>query len=1050
MKKFLLPLLILSSFLTQGQNASIKGKITDSDDLGIPLVNITISGSDEVFNSDLEGNYILEGLNEGEYSLTFSAFGSNEAKFTVALKANEQKILDVKLGNTVLEEIVVVGYGTSLKRDLTGSISSVSSEDLEDALSPSFDQALQGKMAGVQITAANGVAGGGNTKIQIRGTNSIAAGSNPLIVVDGIPISNQDVSADVMGNGANALSDINMDDIASIDVLKDASASAIYGARGANGVILITTKQGKSGKTRFNFNIKSGIVQETNRINLISASEHLAMRDQISIENTGMAEPKTVQLGIYEGQAFTRADADEHAAKGGSDWIDETLQTGFFNEANLSASSGTEKTNMYFSGAYRNEDSFLKGNKFQRIAGRFNIDSRAHDRVTLGANAAVTYTINDRVATGDNGGLGWAQQIPRYIPIYKDDGSYFNPAGNPLWYLENRSFIAKRLRSLTNVYAGLKLHEKVQFRSSFGLDYSNLKEDEYQARNEASNSDAYAWERISNIFNWNVSNYFTYTDQINEIHDINVVLGSDYQRTEINGFGIYGSGFSNASFTNPQQGANQSLYSYQTGNAILSFYSRINYKFKNKYLFNITARVDGSSRFSEQYRYGFFPSFSAGWILSEENFLKDNEILTFLKLRASYGFTGNDNIGDFTRFGVYTTGLGYAGSLALYPASLPNTELRWEKAQMLDVSLEYALLDNRVSGSLTFFHKQSTDLLLPIQLPTSSGFSSITVNAGSVNNWGIEWMLETYNISKKDFKWKTNLNFSLIRNKVIDVSGLPPDAFESGQPGEGRVIEGYPVGQSFVVQFAGVQQQDGNITRYNTDGTVMMDGNGNPVTVSVQAGEALYYDLNGNVMAFGVDNRGTSSSDDDVNRFTGSDFYDNRVPVGNPNPDFYAGISNTLSYKGLELDFLVNFVIGQTIYDDPAKNQIGNYTYFAQRNEILGAYTTDAPSAMVPSIASTTPVNSDRFLYDGSFIRLRSVTLSYSLPKKLCDKINFSSLKIYATGFNLLTWTPYAGWDPEVLRHVPQNSQQENISFSGPSWQTPQARIIMFGIKAGI
>ncbi len=1046
---FILLYINLSSF-TWGQTASISGTITDTDGYTVPMANIQIQENERIFSSDIDGKYIIDDLKEGTYTLVFSSFGYTDATFEVSVKDDEEKTLDVVLGNVQLDEVVVIGYGTSLKRDLTGSVSSVKSEDLEDALSPSFDQALQGKLAGVQITAANGVAGGGNTKIQIRGTNSIAAGSNPLIVVDGVPISNQDISADVMGNGANGLADLNMDDIASIDVLKDASASAIYGARGANGVIIITTKRGKEGKTKFNVNFKSGFVQETGRINLITAEEHLALRDQVSIENTGNPEPKNTLIGIYEGESFTRQDADDYAATGGSDWIDETLQTGFFNEANISATSGTEKTRLFFSGAYRNEESFLKGNSFERVSGRFNMETKAHDLVTLGANALITYSVNDRVATGDNGGLGWAQQIPRYIPIYKEDGSYFNPAGNPLWYLENRSFVAQRLRSLTSVYAQLQLHKKVQFRSSFGLDFTNLNEDEYQAKNIAANSDAYAWERLSNIFNWNISNYFTYTDQFKDIHDLSVVLGSDYQRTDIRGQGIYGSGFSNASFTNPQQGANQQLYSYQGGNAILSFYSRISYKLKDKYLFGVTARVDGSSRFSDAYRYGFFPSFSAGWIISEENFLKNNKTLTFLKLRASFGLTGNDNIGDFTRFGVYTTGIGYAGSLALYPSTLSNTELRWEKAQMVDVSVEYSLWNNRLSGSLTFFHKQSSDLLLPIQLPTSSGFSTITVNAGSVNNWGTEIMLEGFPVSTKDFTWNTQLNFSLIRNRVIDVAGLPPDAFESGQPGEGRVIEGYPVGQSFVVRFAGIQQEDGILNRYDTDGSILTDGAGNPITVNVLAGEALYYDINGNIMAFGIDNGGTpSNSADDVNRFTGSDFYDNRVPVGNPIPDFYAGLSNSISYKGLSLDFLFNFVIGQTIYDDPAKNQIGNYTFFAQRNEILDAFTS-TNTGSVPAISYTTPVNSDRFLYDGSFIRLRSMTLSYSFPKSICKKIHFSSLKIYATGFNLLTWTPYPGWDPEVLRHVPQNSQQENISFSGPSWQTPQARIIMFGIKAGL
>lgn len=1043
---------LLLSFGLFAQTASVSGLISDAEGEPIPMAAVKIEQTGQGVLADLEGLYKLERLEEGSYQLTFSFIGYESASFQVELKAGENKTLDVTLGNTVLDEVIVVGYGTSLKRDLTGSISSVKSEDLENAVPASIDQALQGKMAGVQITGANGVAGGGNTKIQIRGTNSIAAGGNPLIVVDGVPISNQDVSADVMGSGTNALADLNIDDIASVDVLKDASAAAIYGARGANGVIIITTKQGKEGKTKFNFNYKSGFVQETNRLELLSAEEHLALRDQLLIEQTGNPESETAVIGIYEGQVYTRAQADSFAAAGGADWVDQALQTGTFNEANLSASAGTEKTRIYFSGAYRDEESFLVGNSFQKISGRFNINSQAHDIVSLGANLALTYSTNNRVATGDNGGLGWAQQIPTYIPIYKEDGSYFNPAGNPLWYLENRQFQANRLRTLTNVYADFKILKSLKFRTSFGLDFTNLFEDEYQSRNVAANSDAWAWERTANILNWNLSNYFSYNSSFGEDHNLNATAGMDVQRTDVNGLGIYGQGFSNASFTNPQQGSSQQLYSYFTGNAIISYYARANYKFKNKYLLGLTARADGSSRFSENYRYGFFPSASGGWIISDEDFMEKLDWMNFAKLRASFGLTGNDNIGDFTRFGLYSTGIGYNGGLALYPSSLANTELRWEKAVMLDVSLEFGFWQNRLSGSLTYFNKRSSDLLLPIQLPTSSGFSSITVNAGVVNNAGMELMLNSYNIATKDFEWKSNLNFSLIRNRVVDVANLPPDAFESGQPGEGRVIEGYPVGQTFVVEYAGVQQTTGEIPRYNADGTAVTDASGNQLTATVEAGEALFYDSNGNLMAWGVDDNGTPfDSEDDINRFTGTDFYDNRQPMGSPVPDFYMGFGNALSYKSFELDFLFNLVWGHTIYDDPAKNQIGMIYNFAQRPEILNAYTAENPSETVPSLSSTiTPINSSRFLYDASFLRLRSLTLSYDLPAKLLKKLKINNLRVYATGFNLWTWTKYPGWDPEVLRHVSQNSQQENISFSGPSWQTPQARIILFGIKMGL
>ncbi|MBL4653602.1 MAG: TonB-dependent receptor [Flavobacteriales bacterium] len=1055
MNKILLgALLIFSCFGVTAQNGSISGTVTDENEISMPGATVLIKEISQGAATDIDGKYTIENIEPGTYTVVISVIGFISNTYTIELAPDEKKILNSIIKEDVLklDELIVIGYGTKQKRDVTGSISTIRSEDLENAVTPSIDQALQGKAAGVQITSASGVAGGGSTKIQIRGTNSINAGSQPLIVVDGVPINNADIGANVLGSGTNGLADINMDDVASIDILKDAASAAIYGARGANGVILITTKKGAQGKTKFNFNYKTGIVTETNRLKLLSAKEHLALRDQRSMELYGTKEDSSTVLAYADGNSYTRAEADSFAATGGSDWIDETLQMGNFHEVNLSASSGTEKNRVYFSGAYRDEESFLKGNQFQRIAGRLNVENRTHKNVTIGANIGLTYSINNRVPTGDNGGLGWAQQIPTYIPIYNADGSYFNEAGNPLWYLDNHTFTANRFRSLSNLYTDFKIFDFLSFHTSFGLDYTGLTEDEYQAKNAKANSEAWAWERNTNVLNWNNSNYFTFNKKVKEKHDLNVIAGADLQRSYSKGIGIYGYQFTNDNFRNPQQAVSQSLYSYETGNGILSYYGRLSYKMNNKYLVNLTARTDASSRFSDQHRYGFFPSISAGWIISDENFMKDNKVMNYLKLKASYGLTGNDNIGDFTRYGLYSTGTGYNGGLAIYPVSLANDDLKWEKAKMLDVTTDYAFFNSKISGSFTYFFKQSSDLLLPIQLPTSSGYSQMTINAGVVNNQGIETMLTTHNIDKKNFSWTSDFNYTRIRNKVMDVADLPPDAFESGQPGEGRVIVDYPVGQTYVVQYAGVMDEDGSLTRYEEDGGLMLDENDNTVTVAVDAGEALYYDRNGNLMAFGVDDRGTTSDEsDDVNRFTGTDFYDNRVPRGNPAPKFYAGINNTLRYKAFDLSFLLNVVWGHTIYDDPAKSQIGLINSYAQRPEIQDAWTEDNVDSDVPSLSSTsTPVNSDRYLYDASYIRLRSLTLGYTLPKRICQKIKVSNLKIYATGYNLWTWTKYPGWDPEVMRHVPSNGKEENISFSGPSWQTPQAKIMLIGIKLGL
>jgi TonB-linked SusC/RagA family outer membrane protein len=1016
------------SYMVSAQKAIITGTVLDEKNTPAIGVSISLKGTTLGAITDINGLYTLSNLDPGKYIIVAYMIGYSKIESEVEVIAGQKKEQNFTIKEDVLQlnQVVVVGYGVKEKRDVTGSIETIKAKELaETSGGSSFEQVLQGRASGVQVTAENGVAGS-PVKIDIRGTSSISAGGQPLYVVDGIPITTGDFSSGALGSGTDALSDLNANDIESVEVLKDAASAAIYGSRGANGVIIITTKKGKVGKTKFEANISSGIVTATNRLKLISASQELAIRDEARAEMGMGPEPKSTL--IYG--KWTRGEADSLAALGGTDWIGKTLQVGNQNQASVSASGGTDKTTFYVGGSYLNEKGFLVGNKYEKVNGRVNIENKATNNLKLGANIGITYSDNHRVPIGDAGGLGNAQQMFSYIPVYNKDGSYFYPTiqgypNNPVWELNTETYVVTAFRTISNVFADYQISKDLEFRSEFGIDVMNQNEDQFNFRNvEDTNSYSSAWNRKTDVINWTTNNFFTYQKTLNKIHEFTATLGNSIERSHTNGVGLYGWDFPSDFFTTPNaaDASNKTGYYYETGYAFVSNFLRVNYKLYNKYIAAFSIRDDGSSRFGINKRYGWFPAFSAAWIASDEKFLSDSKWLSYLKCRASYGYTGNANIGDFAYLGFYNPGAGYAGNTGIAPGTLPNPDLSWEKSRQLDLTIDWGILKNRISGNVTYYYKRTSDMLLNVSIPTSSGFNSILENIGKMNNHGYEISIITKNLNG-NLKWTTDFNIAFNRNKVIDVGGLPPDAFESGQPGEGRVMVGYPVGQSYLVQFAGIQQSSGYINIYDLNGNVTG-------TEYVKAGQDLFYDKNGHLM--------TSNN---------PDFYENRVPCGNPIPKFLGGITNTFSFKNLEFSFLFSFVYGNTIYDDPAKNQIGEWNQIAQRPEILDAWTPSNTNTNVPALALYIPTNSNRFLFDGSFMRLRTVTLAYKFPEKLCKKLGLGTFKLFITGTNLLTFTKYPGWDPEVLRNVDTNSQQGNVSFAGPSLQTPQAKTITGGIN---
>ncbi|PLX06320.1 MAG: hypothetical protein C0596_17770 [Marinilabiliales bacterium] len=449
-------LMCLSLFygLVSAQTGSVKGTVTDEN--GEPLygTNVVVKGKSIGVITDFDGKYVLTDVPTGTQIIEFSFIGMKTQEFTVEVTAGAATTQDAVMQEdaVVLDDVVVIGYGRRQKRDVTGAITSISSDDIGDAVLPSLESSMQGRAAGVQVTTSNGMAGS-SINVKVRGTNSISAGSQPLYVIDGIPVSSGDFSANNTGSGFNALSDLNPNDIESIQILKDAAAASIYGSRGANGVVLITTKKGSAGKTKFNVNYYSGITQSANRLDLISAEDHLSLRDSARVQR-GL-DPETADAIIFtpsNGASITRGMADSIAALGGTDWIDQVLRTGYVQELSASAQGGSDKTIFYVGMTYKDEEGFVLGNNYERISGRINVENKATDKLSLGTNMSVSYSKNDRVPTGDAGGLGLAQQKLPYLPIYNEDGSYYDPYSNPLWQLDNWNFQANSFRSISGIY----------------------------------------------------------------------------------------------------------------------------------------------------------------------------------------------------------------------------------------------------------------------------------------------------------------------------------------------------------------------------------------------------------------------------------------------------------------------------------------------------------------------------------------------------------------------------------------------------------------------
>ena len=982
----------------------IAGVVTDESGAGLPGVSILIKGTQNGTTTDGSGNYKIDITGNGA-TLVFSFVGYVSQE----VMAGNNSVLNIalKVDDKILNEIVVVGYGIVKKRDLTGSVVSIGSAELKEQPVSSFNQALQGRVSGVQVTNSSNAPGGGIT-IRVRGGNSISASNDPLYVIDGFPVTNPDPASGASNSASfpNPLSSINPNDIESIEILKDASATAIYGSRGANGVVLVTTKRGKEGQTIIDFDAYYGVQRITKMLDLANAEEHTGAKNE-QLRNLNFAERYGNPASAYPKKP------SEYGV--GTNWQKEIYRAAPIQNYQLSFSGGTDKIRYVVSGNYFNQDGIIITSNFKRYTSRINLDAKVSKRLKIGTNFTMTRSYNNSVnETGSNSLVSLAVRASPASPVFDATGNYqllnvgsgsgFNSVANPVAVARTTTNLLTTDRILSNIFGDINIATGLSAKISVGADILNTRRNIFYTPQTllANTVNGYGSNGATNNINLLNENILTYTKNLDK-HAFDVVAGVTFQSNreersyaEAQDFPSYTLGSNNIGLANKPLPSRGSLTKW----GLNSYLGRVNYRLLDRYLFTLTGRIDGSSRFGTNNKYGFFPSGAFAWRVTDENFMKGVKAITDLKLRVSYGITGNDGIGLYSSLSQYSTTRTVFGDkevLANQASRIANPDLRWEKTAQFDLGFDLGLASNRVLVTADYYIKTTTDLLLNVELPATTGFTSVTRNIGSMQNRGFELGINTINLDGA-FKWKTNGNISMNRNKVVKLNNA--DQFLQASS---IVKVGQSVGSYYGNVFQGIWQTADEI---KAAGTLARAGD--------LPGAIRYKDVNGD----GIFNEASD-----------------RQILGNGMPKFIFGLTNNFSFKGFDLSVFFQGVQGNKILNQTRKSmETSDPSDNMLRTMITGAWRADRPSNTLPSIRQWRNTNTDSFyIEDGSFVRLKNVSLGYVLPVK---KGWVKRVRIYISGQNLRTFTKYRGYDPEVNSDFTSNVQYGFDNYAYPAART--------------
>ena len=993
------------------QPRTITGTVLDENGDPLAGANILIKGTTTGVITDPNGNYSIEA--DAEATLVFSFIGYTSQEILVG----NQTTIDVQLAlSTVgLEEVVTIGYGTVRKSDLTGSVGSVAGDELNKGAISSVEQALQGKTPGVMIRQTSAEPGG-ELSVRIRGSGSITAGNEPLYVIDGVPVTTTNItgsgtSYDALQVRSSALGSLNSNDIESVEVLKDASATAIYGSRGANGVVLITTKSGSAGKAVVNYNGYGGVQSPERMIDLLTTQEYIDGLNYIR-----------EQLG--EASEFTPGDISAIGA--GTDWQDYVTQTGVIQEHNLSISGGTPASKYFISGNYFDQDGIVKNTGIKKYIFRSNLEQTIKDKLIIGLhlNASLINSDNSLESLNENEDSGPVNSALGYdptIPIKTADGEYGNSFDltltHPARILNGISSKSARTRLFGDITGSYEILDGLRAKVLVGVDRNVVRTDFYSNRLTIRGG---AQEGIAQVNEVERTHLLTegtlsYVKDINEFSRINAVAGVTYENVVDRNFRAGTEGFPSDAFLTNNLGAGDptlaSVNSNKSEYTLLSYLGRVIYSLYDKYMITASYRIDGSSRFGVDNKYGYFPSVALGWRLSDEAFIPD--LFSQLKFRASWGITGNQDIGNYNSLMTLSPGTVWLGDQAqpiVGPARKPNPDLKWEETTQWNVGIDYGFLNNRIQGSIDYYLKNTDDLLLDLPLPVSSGYSSVLTNLGGMRNSGFEFAVDARIVSRTDLSWKVSFNISTQKNEVTDIGGLPSISMGNAKLTGNTTITrvGDPLNSYYGFNVIGFFESQGQI-----------DASAQP---GADLGFPIIEDVNGD---------GTITPDD-------------RVILGSQFADFGYGLSSVLTYKNFTLDL---FIQGEHGADLLNVNTVqGMYPANFRRNRYAPLLTdqwtpenTDAawPTAVDPYRYESYKVN-NLVIEDASYLRLKTVTLSYMFPN---IKLNMlESIRIYAKGQNVLTITDYSGFNPET-----------NMFGSGATsrldWNAyPVARVWMIGL----
>jgi TonB-linked SusC/RagA family outer membrane protein len=1001
--------LLLSLLMAQATIAQtvLTGSVLSESKAPLQYATIAVKDSRIQTTTNADGIFRLE---VAQLPVTLLISYSGYASQELPVHSLSPLSLVLQSRDQALDEIVVTGYSTQNKKFISGSIQTIGGQSLKDIPAAGLNQLLQGKATGVQVTANSGVPGGGVT-FRVRGNNSINASVDPLYIIDGVFISNSDPIQTGLGNqqGSNPIADINPSDIESITILKDANATAIYGSLGANGVVIVTTKRGRlNSKAKINLNVYRGWSTATDKYKLATGPETALLTNESRINTVvdNPALPAAVLIANPELQpTYSRTD--------------DLFRTAATNNYEVSAQGGSAQSTYYVGFGYLKQEGIVKPSDFERYTGRFNYDNYISDKIKLGTSISIARTWRN-VSSNDNNPQGVINSalFPRsYLPVFNADGTYarYGSFDNHLALIENLNNDAVGWRTIGNFYGEYSILPELKFRTSWSMDNSSEYENNYTntllAAGIANNGSASSIETKNLVLtNEQVITYIK-TLGASHQHNINALVGNTINTALSQGTTATGTGFASNDLTAVSVASIRSGSSYRNKSKLLSFFGKASYTYNNRYTLDASLRADGSSKFGTNKRWGYFPSGGFTWRAGQEDFVRNLKLFDELRFRASIGLSGNQNgIGAYAAQGLWSSGASYLDQPGTAPSQLANPDLTWETTRQTDIGVEFSILKNRLSVSADYYNKYTYDLLLNVPVPYRTGFTSYLQNYGEVSNKGFELAIRSTNIRNKNFSWTSEFNVSKNSNRIEKL------ASDIALGASGRNIS--ILRQGFAVNSFQLYKQ---------------------LYVDPQTGNAVYDDVNGDKQITAAD----------------------RQIVGNALPHYTGGLTNNISYKGFDFSFFFYFQEGNKIMNmndfflvhGNTQANIGFLPRQLERWQKQGDLT-DIPrlttSSLNPTANNSAANNyggnvanlSSRYLEDGSFIRLRTVSLSYTLPLTLTRNWGFSSIRAYLQGANLVTFTDYGGLDPEV------SSQSANQNTSGYDWATvPQPKTIQFGLN---